>query len=493
MKRLLTVVVAALLSCCAVFGGCDTAKTRNPDIGKNGSIEILYYKGGTGSEWIEALAEAFEDETLIKVNLKDDTTATEQALTLLEANRNLPDLMFILYTNWQKYVQNDWLAPMDDLYDGTFSYEVNGVTITSEYATAGTTVYTGNGETSGLTLKEIMVSDFVDYGLTAQKLGEEKHYWVMPWTAPCTGIVYNVKLLESVGYSEPPATEAELKDLCAKLTAKGIAPFSWGGTEMGYWNFPVLGWWAQYSGVETWQNFYQFESEEVFLDQGRVEALRLWQDLLVDPATGNWINSISAPMGRDHMDAQTQFIKGEAAMTPTGSWIETEIKDFLRPDFEMKMMPLPAIEGAQTDEDGNPVQVLNVEAGDFALIPKNAPNVEAAKAFLAFMNRPEWVEKFSATTGIPRPFNYKPSTLSGISDFKKSCFDLYENSVCMYRVSDSALYTYVGIREWPNYGPTSTYGNLAGANKKTPEEINQLMYDYVHKNWRTWMKSVGLE
>ncbi len=146
-----------------------------------------------------------------------------------------------------------------------------------------------------------------------------------------------------------------------------------------------------------------------------------------------------------------------------GSWIENEVKDFIPDGFEMAFMPTPAIDGAKTDENGNIIQLCNTEAGDFAYVPKNAANVKAAKAFLAFMNRPEWIEKFTLYAGMPRPFNYKPSAISGISSFTKSSMEYYENSVKMWRVSDSPIYTYAGIRQWDPYGSTTVYGQLAGS------------------------------
>lgn len=479
VKRLLMVALAACLGVCTLFAGCDRS---NSGAGENGTLKITYYKGGTGSEWLEELAAEFEEATKIKVELTADAKATENAKTLLESNRDLPDLMFILYTNWHEYVQKGWLADMDDLFDGTFSYDVNDIKITSKYDVGNTGVYAESGAKTDLTLKDIMTSDFVDYGKMAPKRGDDEHYYVMPWTSPCTGIVYNVDILESVGYEQPPKTEAQLKDLCQKLVAKGIAPFSWGGQEMGYWSFPVLTWWAQSSGVDTWENFYQFESPEVFNDPGRTNALRLWQDLIVDPDDGSIINSVDKPMGRDHMSAQTQFVAGKAAMTPTGSWIETEVGEFTKPGFRMKMMATPIIEGAKSDE-----QILNTSAGDFACIPKNAKNVDAAKAFLAYMNRPEWVERFTKITGVPRAFNYKPSTIEGTSEFAQSCFELFENSTLMYRVSNSPLYVYANVSEWPKYGD-NVFGNLMTETKVTPEWIVNDMYEYAKKQWSTWEK-----
>ena len=494
IKKLLSIMLALII--CVAFSSCggkQDSSSKNPDIGKNGTLKVTYYKGGTGSKWINELAAAFEEETLIKVELNDDSKATENSLTWLQTNRNLPDVAFILYTNWQKYVQNDYLASLDDLYDGTFTATFGSGeyerTVNSAYSTAGTTVTSLNGKTKGVTLSDIMSADYLNYGKTAKTPDSEKGFYVMPWTSGTTGIVYNVQYLKSAGYDNPPATYSELLDLCAKLNAQGIAPFAWGGEEMGYWDFVTMGWWAQYSGVDKWQKFWSFESPEVFNDIGRQKALEAWQTLFVGD-DGMWINSIEHPMGRDHMDAQRQFISGKAAMIPTGSWIENEVKDFIPEGFEMAFMPTPAIEGAQTDESGKVIQLCNTEAGDFAYIPKNASNVKAAKAFLAFMNRPEWVEKFTLYAGMPRPFYYKPSGIDGISNFTKSSMEYYENSVKMWRVSDSPIYTYAGIRQWDPYGATTVYGQLAGSEKKTPERLFKNMYENAKAKWNTWLKSI---
>jgi len=488
LKKLLAVIMVLIVS--VSFVACNKGKgdNRNPDIGKNGTLKITYYKGGTGSLWIEELAKAFEDETLVKVELTDDPQATENALTLLESERNLPDLMFILYTNWQKFVQRGWLEPMDDLYNGTFSATFGDATVNSKYSTAGTSVYaadTAKGD-ANLALSDILEPEYLNYGKTSKTATSEKQFWVMPWTSGTTGIVYNIDMLASVGYTNPPATFAELLDCCEKLSAKGIAPFAWGGEEFGYWDFVTMGWWAQYSGVEKWESFYQFESVEVFNDPGRQKALEAWKTLLVNN-DGTWKNSINAPMGRDHNDAHSVFVKGEAAMCPTGSWIETEVGKFLPKGFNMAMMPTPAIEGAKTDENGKVIQVCNTEAGDVGLIPKKAANKTAAKAFLAFMNRPEWVEKFTQYTGMPRPFLYSPSKIEGLSSFSKSCMEYYENSEKMWRVSDSPIYTYAGIRHWDPLNAASLYGGLT---TKDPAALCTEMYNSARGKWDIWLKMV---
>ena len=481
--------VALLLGAAALLslGACGD-KSR---VGENGAISISYYKGGTGSEWIEEVAEAFEEETGIVVNAEPDNNITVNAKTLLEAGRNLPDIMFVQYTNWREYVQKGWITEMDDLYDGTFSYDVNGKTITSTYSLDGNTAEfkKADGTATGTaTLYDLLDSSFRDYGNIAKSVNEEDHFWVIPWTAPATGLAYNVDILAEAGWPQPPKTEAELKQCIADINSKtDAAAFAWGGTEIKYWDFVVLTWWAQYQGVDQMRAYYDFASEEVFLQQGRSEALSLWQELLVDPATGDWINSIDKPMSMDHLEAEYLFAQNKSAFVVTGAYLENEIKDIIDDSFHFKMMAVPTIDGAQ--ETGS---VLNTEAGSFACIPAQAENVEQAKAFLAYMNRPEWVEKFTEISGIIRPFNYSPSKIEGVSAFSTSVFELYEQSKRMWRYSDSGIFTYAGVSEWPYYGSASLYGNLAGGSKLEVSEVINTMYTYAKKNWNSWKKAAGI-
>ena len=256
---------------------------------------------------------------------------------------------------------------------------------------------------------------------------------------------------------------------------------------MKYWDFVTLTWWAQYEGVEKQHSFYGFENPDVFKQQGRVEALKLWQELIVGE-DGSWINSIDKPMGRDHLNAEQQFAMGKAAFTISGTWLENEIKDYISEGFKYKMMAVPMIDGAAATKN-----VLNTEAGSFACIPSgnSAEQIEKAKAFLAYMNQPQFIEKYTLVSGALRPFNYKPSQITGISNFSKSVFELYESCDRMWRYSESAIFTYANVSEWPYYGSTSLYGNLSGSERKTPESVCNTMYEYAKKNWNTWKKTAG--
>ena len=468
MKKIRFSVLALVLAGAFAFAGCDAMRGSgwNDDpFGDGGSsggrISIAISSAGYGTDWIQNIMDEYTEATGVRfATLQTDPINGNLASQV--ANGNAATDIVITVGGMFRAQSNGMLEDLSGVYAATPEGESEPI----------------SEKTNRSVYERLLTDDGI---------------YQMSWINGAASIIYNKTYIDEIAARDAndelgadweenlPRTTDELNEFARKIYAAGGVPFIC-SPNISYYDYLRLVWWAQYSGIETWENFYQFESPEVFNDEGRTQALRLWQDLLVDPDDGSVINSIDRPMGRDHMAAQTQFVSGNAAMTPTGSWIETEVGEFTKPGFRMKMMATPLIEGAKSDE-----QLLNTSAGDFACIPKNADNVDAAKAFLAFMNRPEWVERFTQLTGVPRAFNYKPSTIEETSEFAQSCFELFENSTLMYRVSNSPLYIYANVSEWPKYGD-NVYGNLMTEIKVTPEWIVNDMYEYAQKQWSTWEK-----
>ncbi len=489
MRNKVTKLVAGALSMLLMAGGFSACGGKD-DV----DLEILYFKGGTGSEWMDALCAEFKQNTGLTVKATPDDNITKNARTKMSAGRNLPDLMFCQLTNWREYVQKGWIVEMDDLYDGTFQHTFeNGYTVTSSYDLTGTSVYS-NGSNSGesttaVTLRDIILDEFKDYGYVAKNINAEKHFYVVPWHSPCVGIAYNVDILKEAGWETPPATETELFECIEDINAlkdgagnQKYAAFAWPGQEYGYWDFVTHTWWAQYEGVEEQRKFYDFESAEVFKQEGRTKALDLWQRLLVAD-NGSFKNSIHGAEGLGHNAAQNEFAKGKSAFVVTGAFLKNEIRDITSEDFHYKMMSVPMINGAK-----NGKAVLNTEAGTFACIPTKSDKVEMAKAFLAYMNQPKWIEKFTYHSGQMRPFNYKPTTIEGLHEYTQSVCTLFENSDLLLRVSDSAIFNYAGVTEWVKYNSASLYAVLKGENKLSAAKACENMYTFAVNEWGNYEK-----
>ncbi|GBG11289.1 ABC carbohydrate transporter substrate-binding [Paenibacillus agaridevorans] len=441
----------AILLVAAVMAFTMAACSGNNEEGDGNSeteqvLKIAYFNGGYGDEWLKGWVAAFEAaHPGVKVEIEGDPGITEKMGPRLESGANLPDLAFVLRTNWQRWGIMGYLADLTDVYESTID--------------------------NGKTFKEKLQPGAADYGLIRDK------YWVAPWTDGATGFVYNAGMFEEHGW-KVPETMAELEQLLPSIKEKGIAPFAWGGKVMAYWDFPTVGWWAQYEGAEGVEAYKEMASPDVYGQEGRLKALEQFYELLADPS-----NSISGAEGMDHIQSQMAFVQGKAAIIPNGAWLENEMRTSLPEGFRMKMMQLPAIDGAKD------AKVNNTQGGDFAIIPAKAKNVELAKEFLKFTASDDMLKLFTEKTGSVRPFVYDAASVSGLSEFSQSVIDIWQNSRNVYLFSQNPIY-YSKYYDWP----------LAGApymmiymEDETPESAFQGNLQFAKENWEKTKADLGIE
>ncbi|MFC5403238.1 ABC transporter substrate-binding protein [Cohnella soli] len=410
------------------------------------TLKVSYFKGGFGEEWIKQSAAAFEKaHPGVTVQLEGDPGITEKMGPRLESGANLPDVAFVLRTGWQRWAIKGYLADLSDIY----AAEID----------------------NGKTLKDKLQPGIADYGQIQSK------YWVVPWTDGATGLVYNAQMFEDNGWSVPTTTK-ELEDLLPKIKEKGIAPFAWGGKVMSYWDFPVVGWWAQYEGTEGMETYKKMESPDVYGEQGRLKALEEFEKLIMDES-----NSIQGAAAMDHIQSQMAFLQGKAAIIPNGGWIETEMKNSAPAGFRMKMMQLPAIEGAKD------AKVNNTMGGDFAIVPAKAKNAELGKEFLKFISTDEMLKLFTEKTGSVRPFVYDAGSVPGLSEFSKSVIDIWQNSKNLYLYSENPIY-YSKFYDWPLAGAPYMMIYQGDETAKSAFEGN---WSYAKENWDSVKADLGIK
>ena len=267
-----------------------------------------------------------------------------------------------------------------------------------------------------------------------------------------------------------------------------IAPFAWGGQVISYWDFVVQTWWAQYEGAERYSEYFKYDSVDGFKQEGRLKALEVFENLVVGK-DGVPKNSYSGAMGDSHILSQMAFLQGKGAMIPMGAWMETEMRKSIPDGFEMLMMPTPFIAGAKTDASGKPIQVNASQAGDFFIVPKNAPNLEGAIKFMKFIHTKEMTLLYTENTGTARPFDYNPLEAEGLSDFQKSCLNIYENSVTVYEFSQSVLSWQNLVSKWPGTG--RPYSRMILDNEKA-SDLYAEMNSYVSEKWPEWQKLIHM-
>lgn len=462
MKKIAAVALSAALAvtgAAALFAGCG-GSTRDAN-----TLEIRYYIGGFGSDWMDAAADAFEAANPgVTVNPIGDNNLQTSITTYLSSGRELSDIYFNQSCDWQYFVSQGWLEPLDDLYEMPIDLLDGSTTTISEY----------------------MIEERQDVPYMTIRPGQgESHPWMIPWSVQNCGMVYNENIVlntprRSTGanWDHAPVTMSELYEYVDDLNAAQlkssdgttVQAFAFGIMQGQWWlTFPLKVWWAQYQGVYeasaaaqalgqgSYYDFWDFGAPEydvdAWTDGGNVwnqKGIQVALDTLaslISDGNGNYINCLDNADEITGENAELAFVNGEAAFIFVGNWIENEMRDFMPEGFTMKAMAVPSLDSsvhdargnelgvsAMADAEGNPYIVNNNAEMDVIMIPSQAPNKELAKEFLAFIHSEEMLLDFTMRTGVQRPFNYDPMKAeeanSGFqySDFVESSLDLYNTA-----------------------------------------------------------------
>ena len=403
MKKFLSLLLCFLF--CLPLVAC-----RNADDGKT-KLKVSYFKAGYGEEWIIQTAEAFEAlHPDVDVVLEGNFDMENLVKTRFDSGD--PSLLSDIFTVTNPYYFMDYYRKgyLEDL-TGMFKEEVE------------------NGKTT---------EGLVDPGML-ELINRDGKYYGVPWTGAVTGFAYNTTMFAEHGW-KVPETMDEFVELCHTINDAGIVPVVYcGAAAEGYFPNPMVAWFAQYEGKESFEEFFQYEGPEVYQKEGRLKAYEQVAKIVCDSSIVR-----RASKSYNHLAAQREFIKGNAAMMPTGSWLMTEMSEFLEgfPDFKPAMMPMPYINSDKTDKNGDPAMQTNAASADVFIIPAKAKNKELAKEFLKFMNTQEMLELFVRTTnGNPRPIKIERTDWTGILDqFGQSIMDIWQDSYNIFQFSTADIY-----------------------------------------------------
>jgi len=468
--------VLALLTCFA-FTACGGNKKdssdddEQPDGRRILKVEVL--KGGIGETPYREIAKAFMKEhpdVLVKLNFNVNIISTTGAR--LESNNNVADVYsYRSIEAIKRWKIQGWVENIDDIYDATLS---TGKTVSQ--------TMTGNAE--------------------AVCTYKDEHVAIPEYTNT-QGFVYNMSLFEKYGWKVPTTTK-ELEDLCKQIlkdTNKTVAPIVYcGAAADGYLYYGEENWNYQYSGIADLDNFYSFSDAEVFnpaKSQGKLLGLQALKKFFFDNV-GTY--TMAGSEGKDHIEAQTNLILGEAAMMLNGSWFMTENEKILAevPDTKIGMFPVPQL----SDESGNVLhsdtyetvdnkRVVRGEYVSYWFVPSMAANKSDAKEFLKFLSEPSSCEIYTNASNNIRPFEYEKNPDAAVykdmTTFGKSVLKINaENYIYAPNItSDIAIKGLTGYwarGSWPYYDVRDKVF--------TPEQIIQNDYDYAKKNWSKFLGMV---
>ena len=222
----------------------------------------------------------------------------------------------------------------------------------------------------------------------ADKYAIDGKIYNIPYTANAYGIYYNKDKFKELGLKVPETWE-EFEELVDKIIAKGETPFAIAGADTwtlnGYHQLALA---TATGGGKEANDYLRFSkpnaiksSDSVLKDDFRLLDLFRKKGAMQT----NW-------QGAGYTDVVGAFARGDALMTPNGSWAITAI-NAQDPKFNVGTFPFPGKQKGQS---------LTIGAGDLAWsISSSSKHKKEANAFVEYMSRPEVMQKYYDVDGSP--------------------------------------------------------------------------------------------
>lgn len=307
-----------------------------------GNLEVQAFKGGFGIDFYQKAGEEFAEKNPgLKVKVEGDPRVWEKLRPRLVAG-DVPDLMF---PGWD---MDHW------------GLAEEGQLLTLD-AALDSPPYEGSG-----TWRDTFEPALLKLG---QKDGKQ---YVLPYYFTVMGWWYDPDLFAKHGWT-PPKTYDELLALAPKIKAAGIAPITFQGKYPYYMIFGMLLPWAQSIGGIQAVNDPQNLVPGAWKSPAMLQAAKMIREL-----SDKGFYQEGA-VGLSHTESQTEFLNGHAAMIPCGTWLESEMKNVMRPGAKMRFMLPPVLK----DGKGDPTALMiDIEPW---MVPSAAKNPQAAIGFFKYM------------------------------------------------------------------------------------------------------------
>lgn len=482
MKKGLLKTISMISACLAAtaslapLGACGGVKN------KAGCLNVFCMEAGYGVDWCEDLLSLFVKQDWVQ--------------------EKYPKVSYNFQHNDQKsYVETKLKAgKKNNQFDLLFG-EINQTYIDVEKLCAELTekVYRQNVPGEAVTYEEKCFDSYnqTNRFLDGTSAGENNRYYIASWAGGMNGIFYNEDLLREMEISVPRTTD-ELTKACETIMSlknnkagkydKGYSFILHKGLPYINYLFPI--WWAQYEGLQGYNDFYNGISDEmisrdIFRQEGRLHSLKVFEDLFfydndAKKPADNKAYLTPSSLAYDFKTAQTMFLKGNGVFHINGDWFENEmaemkadiIKDGGK-NYTIKLMRTPIVsalgeklgisdevlanivdyvDGVVEEKPAVSDQIIEKvraargivnASGPYhtSVVPSYAVDKELAMDFLRFMATDVAQEQYiKSTNGASLPFTYNvkvksPETYAGLSAMQKERLDYFNSD----RVSISVL------------------------------------------------------
>lgn len=535
MKRVKKLLAVALSAVCAfgvcMLGGC-SPKVSNTEQ----TLEVFATNAGYGVDWLTAGLNAFKEEQWVKDKypeliipaLKEDSVTDVFAkISGGDGNSNTVDL-YVTCAPMGSFVvgASAKFAELTDVYDSV---------IPGESKTVGEKMSAGVREPQEI--RQVGVSE-----------DAPPEYYGMPWVRGAMGMFYNKTRLDAlmgVTDYETPRTTDRLVSLVADLqhkinptdpTAIKDAPMLY-MSNSSYTGATAITWWAQYEGIENYENFWYGIDEDgnyssdVFRQQGRLEALTVLERLI----GRQHYQSCAVSMTGSHMEIQTKFMTGEAGVFFfNGDWLLNEMKNLNKSDRyhvdDVRMLRMPVISAivdkcssVKTDDQLNEVvgyvdknmtfdaakteyaknntaelvkadydriysarNMVQRMGGHEMFIPEYALGKEVAKDFMRFMASDKGIEILVREgKGFISPFDFDaPESLKNeFSPMQRERYERMKTAVELRASGSYPLYQFGGLKAFTRTANIDrAFGAENADDRKSAYEVYKEDIDYYTGN-----------
>lgn len=311
MKKILSIVLCVCMAL-GVCVGCNPDGGGSGGGGSNGSISVHFMAGGFGTD--------------VNKNLTADYRALTGVNVVWKPSYSQGEIQQLVNSKQEQY---DIVMPLLNMYAAQDSGKLECLDDVYNAVPAGET----------LAIKDKMNKDMCDY-----LLAEDGHRYQMVANDSVSAICYNADTLDEAfgaGNWKLPRTTKELLAMSDELVANDCYAFSTSTAINYYWDYIGTVWWAQYEGLESFDNYYEgkyLDGEEwkygpqINDAAGRKIALETLSKIM-NTASGR-MHARAANM--DFKNAQRAFLgKGyvndvkKVGFMVNGDWLENEMASVL--------------------------------------------------------------------------------------------------------------------------------------------------------------------
>lgn len=394
----LLLTLALVLSLAACGGGNDAGSTPPPADSGSGDtqtpppaedVTITVAALASGYEeaypgmWQE-VCDAFTAETGVKVNLICDKNLEDVIGPSMQGG-DFPDVIH-LATGREKglteqFIKDRNIAELTDVLSMTVPGE-------------------------SVKVSDKIIGGFTDTSVT-NPYGDGKTYLAPMFYSPC-GLFYNAGLFEEKGWTVP-ATWDEMWELGDKAAAEGTYLFTYPTT--GYFDAFLYALMYSVGGAD-------FFNKATTYAEGIWDTPEAQQCFDIIAKLASYTNPVTPAQANDQDFTQNQqlVLDNKALFMPNGTWIVGEMAEAPRADgFKWGMTALPAAKAG-----GNGASYCWLEQ---AWIPAAAPNLDAAKQFVAFLYSDAACAIF-AKGGAVQPV---PGLTDNLEGDNKMFYSIYDN------------------------------------------------------------------